>query len=96
MENSRWKLNKERGEHLLLVGFFFVILGCVLGDLKGDVFGYIGLVVGTIGLWVLFGCLRSGKLIPLPKWALRLFLSTNVFLSVLLIIMPIGRIFWQW
>ena len=92
MENSRWKLNKERGEHLLVVGFSLVILGCAL-DALDDL---IGLAVSTSGLWVLFWCLQSGKWITPPKWVLRLFLAVNVFLSISSIIIPIGRIFWEW
>ena len=95
MINSRFKVNKERGEHLLIVGLILVIFGLALGELKGYI-GYMGWAVSTSGLWVLFWCLQSGKWITPPKWVLRLFLAVNVFLSISSIIIPIGRIFWEW
>ena len=93
--NSRFKVNKERGEYLLLTGLILIMLGLAVGDLKGYI-GYISWAVSTSGLWVIFGCLRSRKWITPPKWVLRLFLTANVLLSIASIIMPIGRIFWQW
>lgn len=89
MENSRWKLNKERGEHLLVAGFFLAILGCVMGD-------FIGLAVGTSGCWVLFWIFRCGKFITPPKWVLHLFLGVNVSVSALVIIVTVGTLFFQW
>ena len=96
MENSRWKLNKERGEHLLVAGFFLAILGFVLGALKGDMFDYIGLAVGASGCWVLFWVLRGGKFITPPKWVLHLFLWVNVSISALVIVVTVGTLFFQW
>ena len=96
MENSRWKLNKERGEYLLVTGFFLTILGCVLYQFKGGVFDWVGLFLGNSGCWVLFWCLRSRKVIKLPKGVLPLFLWVDVSVSVLTIVVTVGTLFFQW
>jgi len=90
-----WKINKERDEHLVIIGSVLIMLGGVL-DLKGDIFDWVGVPVAICGNWVYFWVLRDGKIIKPTKGVLRFFLWVNVSVSILAIIYPIGRIFWGW
>lgn len=93
MSHSMWKINKERDEHLVIIGSVLIMLGGVL-ELKG--FDWVGFPVAIYGSWVYFWVLRNGKIIKPTKGGLRFFLWVNVSASILAIIHPIGRIFWGW
>jgi len=96
MENSRWKLNKERGEHLLLAGLVLLIFGCMGSNLVGDISQIVGGYLLISSCWVFFWVFRSGKFIRLPKWGLHLFLGINAFMTVGAMIVTIGTILFSW
>ena len=100
MRKSWWKVNTERDEHLLLLGFALIYLTILERYINTEMLkeylpiASAGLVVSS--LWVFIWVFRRGKLIRLPKRTLHIWMWVNAILSVAVIAGTIGTIFFSW
>ena len=97
MKSSRWKINKEREEHLFIFALIPLWLGCLLPyipvvePLKGYM-NFATTVLGVIACWTLYWVCQRPKAIFQPSQKfMTVWLWINVLASIMLIIVLMGR-----
>ena len=94
MKNVIFQINEETAKKRLFYGNLLYIIGFVTfmllkAKLTGMCFIYAATLITTQALWF-------GKPFKLPKWIPHFMLFASAVMSGLLIVLIIGKVFFQW
>lgn len=100
MRVLKWKVNKEQDGHLLIFAMIPLFLAALLPHIGIESLkGYVNIgttILGVMCCWMLIWISRRGRSIKLPKKILNLWIWVNTMMSVAVIIISIGTVFFGW